>query len=87
MWSTLKSLIWQTFTGKDNKTLDMGRILWCQGVFVFFGLSIAALVDGQPFDPSAWGMGLGAVLAGGGAAIALKSHTEPEDKDGDGNPD
>ena len=75
---SIKEMILNTFTGKDNITIDMGRVLWCVGVFVYFGLSIYDIYIGHTFDPAAWGTGLGLVLAGGGAAIALKAKTEPD---------
>jgi len=77
--SKFKNILLQTFTGKDNKTLDLGRILWAKGVLIFFGLSIYDVYRGSPFDASVWGIGLGAVLAAGGAALALKSSTEPQE--------
>ena len=79
MFTKLKNLIFQTFTGKDNKTLDLGRILWAKGVIIFFGLSIYDIYRGAAFDASTWGIGLGAVLAAGGAALAFKSSTEPQE--------
>jgi len=75
---SIKEMILHTFTGKDNNTIDMGRLLWCIGVLVYFGLSIYDISIGHNFDPAAWGTGLWLVLAGGGAAIALKSKTEPD---------
>lgn len=83
MFKTFKSLMFQTFTGKDNKTLDLGRILWANGVIIFFGLSIYDIYRGASFDASTWGIGLGAVLAAGGAAIALKASTEPPHESGE----
>ena len=77
MFKKLKDLIFQTFTGKDNKTLDLGRILWAKGVIIFFGISIYDIYNGGVFDPSSWGIGLGAVLAAGGAALGFKASTEP----------
>ena len=77
MFTKLKNLIFQTFTGKDNKTLDLGRILWAKGVLIFFGLSIYDITRGATFDASTWGIGLGAVLAAGGAALAMKAGAEP----------
>jgi len=75
----LMEMLLQTFTGLDGKTIDIGRVLWAQSVFVFFGLSIHALILGQTFSPSEWGIGIGAILAAGGAAIGLKANTEPKD--------
>lgn len=74
-----KNILLQTFTGKDNKTLDLGRILWAVGVLVFFGLSIYDVYRGAAFDASVWGVGLGTVLAAGAGALALKSKTEPSE--------
>lgn len=66
------------FTGRDNLTPDIGRILWALGVLVFLAQAVGALwFQHQPWDPSAYGLGLGAVLAGGGAGIGLKARTEP----------
>ena len=78
MFNKIIELLLQTFTGKDNKTLDLFKIMWAKGVLVFFGLSIYDVYRGSLFDASIWGIGFGAVLAGGGAAIAFKAKTEPE---------
>lgn len=69
----------QMFSGKDNKTIDLGRVLWAKLVLVFAGATIYAIIEGQTFDPALWGVGAGAVLAAGGAGIAAKAKTEPED--------
>lgn len=66
------------FTGRDNHTFDMGRILWFQSIQAFIGLSVYALYKGGTFDPVLWGAGLAALMASGGAALGLKSGTEPE---------
>lgn len=67
------------FTGKDNITLDLGRVLWAVGTLVFFALSIHSVWHGNTFDPVAWGTGFGAVLAAGGMALWMKKDTEPTD--------
>jgi hypothetical protein len=72
------------FTGRDNRTYDIGRVLWFQAIQAFIAISIYALYKGGVFDPVTWGAGLAALLGGGGAAIGLKSTTEPEDLNGDG---
>jgi len=77
----------QMFTGKDNKTLDLGRVLWAKAVVAFLGLAFYGVYKGNPVDYIAFGTGLAAVLAAGGAAIGLKAKTEPEDLNGDGIPD
>jgi len=75
------------FTGKDNQTIDLGRVLWAKAVIAFLGLAFYGVYKGNPVDYMAFGTGLAAVLAAGGAAIGFKAKTEPEDKNGDGIPD
>ena len=65
------------FAGRDNHTLDLGRILWAIGTLVYFVLSIHSVWHGTTFDPVAWGSGFAAVLAAGGAALWMKKDTEP----------
>jgi hypothetical protein len=65
------------FTGKNNSTFDLGRILWAMGVLVFLVLSVIDVLNGHRFDPISYGAGLGAVMALGAGALALKSKTEP----------
>ena len=67
----------QLFTGKDNKTLDLGRVLWAKAVLAFVSIGFYGIYKGNPMDYLAYGTGLAAVLAAGGAAIGLKSKTEP----------
>lgn len=69
------------FTGKDNRTFDMGRVLWFQSVQAFILVTIYSLHKGGSFDPVVWGAGLAALIAGGGAAIGIKANTEPADND------
>lgn len=72
------AIIQKLFSGKDNLTPDLGRVLWALGVLTFIGISIASIFKGQPWEPEQYGIGLGAVLAGGGAGIGFKKETEPE---------
>jgi len=65
-------------TGKDNQTIDMGRVLWAVSLVSLVGNEAYAIGwHGQPFDPSAFATGCAAILAGGGAALGFKAHTEP----------
>lgn len=73
------------FTGKDNKTLDLGRVLWAKAVLAFLGIAFYNVYKGNPVDYIAFGTGISALLAAGGAALGLKANTEP-DVDGDGKP-
>lgn len=66
------------FTGKDNKTWDLGRIMWFLGTLVYFAMTLYSLYQGIAIDPMNWATGFGAILAGGGAALALKQSSEPK---------
>lgn len=74
----MKVVLKKLFTGKDNSTYDIGRVLWAVGVLVYLGLSIFAVIQGQQWHPMEFGSGLAGVLAGGGIGIAVKGNTEPE---------
>ena len=75
---SIKSTVMQLFTGKDNKTLDLGRVLWAKATVAFLGLAFYGVYKGNPVDYMAFGTGLAAVLAAGGAAIGFKAKSEPE---------
>lgn len=65
------------FTGADNQTHDVGRYLWVAGCIAFLVYSgFHAIKNGQ-FDYVQFGTGYGALLAGGGGALAMKKSTEP----------
>jgi hypothetical protein len=68
------------FTGVDNSTIDIGRILWAIGTLTFLGCSVYYLVAEHHWDCIAFGTGFGAVLAGGGLGLKLKENTEPKAK-------
>jgi hypothetical protein len=66
------------FTGRDNVTYDIGRVLWFKAVCAFILISAYEVYRGVNIDMIAWGTGLAALLGGGGAAIGMKSSTEPD---------
>ncbi len=71
-------MIGTMFTGKDNSSLDVGRVLWFSVTFaliVFEGHAV--IVQHAAFDPIQFATGAAAVLAAGGLGIAVKSSTEP----------
>lgn len=65
------------FTGVDNRTWDIGRILWAVSVVVGLGLVIHAQLADKAFDIQNYGIGIGALLTGGGLGLKLKENTEP----------
>lgn len=78
---SFKVLFKQAFTGKDNETIDIGRILWAVSVLSFVVMGFAGVYKGQVTDYLQYGSGIAAVLAAGGAAIGFKGKTEPGDKE------
>ena len=67
------------FTGIDGQSWDLGRILWAIGVLAYIAYAGISLWHNKtPFDMQAYGIGFAAVLAAGGAALALKAKTEPQ---------
>lgn len=65
------------FTERDGSTWDIKRALWAVGVLWFMGLeSVAVFVKGQMFDPQATAIGLGGLIAAGGAALAMNRNNE-----------
>lgn len=74
------------FTEADGKTWDLGRVQGTIAFATFLGLSVYAYCwKGQTFDPSAWGIGFGAVAAAYGAMIWMKD--KEKGKDDHHNPD
>lgn len=66
-------------TGADNETHDFMRLIGLAGAFTALGLQIYVVVyKGQPFDLSAFGIGMGALCASVGAALGFKKDTEPK---------
>lgn len=64
-------------TGKDNATLDMGRILWAGFCVALAGSEFWSLYRGQPFDAMTFASAASALLVAGSGGLALKAHTEP----------
>lgn len=66
-------------TGRDNTTHDVARVLAIASFITGLGLSIYAVGwKAQPFDLQQFGIGVGAMFAGLGAALKLKENTEPQ---------
>ena len=74
---TFKRVVRHTFTGKDNKTVDLGRVMWFVGAVVFMGISVYFVWKTGQWNPLEWGSGLAAINGGSGAAVKLKESSEP----------
>ena len=64
-------------TGIDGKTVDPARLYLLLAVAVFLGGAIASVWMSHSLDFQAFGIGFGALLAGGGLGIGAKAKTEP----------
>ena len=80
----MKNFLIQIFSGIDGSTLDPARVIGygasIVGVLAFVFNSVWSVTHGAAFDSQAYGIGLGAVLAGVmavGVGVGAKSHTEP----------
>jgi len=64
-------LVRESLTGDDNRTWDVFRILALASIVVGFVLETVATLSGKPFDMQGYGIGVGSLLAGAGAALKL----------------
>jgi hypothetical protein len=74
---TIKKIVIDCLTGKDNQTFDISRIALALSLVVYLSLAIADVAMTHDFEYQQFGIGLGAVLAAGGLGINLKRRTEP----------
>ncbi len=69
-------------TESDNRTVDAVRVLAVLAVVIGLALQVWVVIRWvgpapQPFDFQEFGLGLGAVFAGVGAALKLKPESAP----------
>lgn len=74
---TLGRIIRHAFTGVDNTTVDIGRVLWFLGGIAFIIISAVFVWKTGQWNPLEWGSGFAAVNGGSGLATKLKEKTEP----------
>lgn len=70
----------ELFTGKDNTTYDLGRVLWALSYVALVVFTGWSMYRGEHFSVAEYAGGCAALLAGGAGGIALKSSTEPDQK-------
>lgn len=67
-------------SGRDNVSIDVGRVLFAAAIAAVIGLETFAVVwRAQSFDPVQFGGAIASLLIAGGASLAVKGHTEPEE--------
>jgi len=54
----MKTLLLHIFSGKDNQTPDVARVLWVIGVISFIGFAGWHVWQNHQFDPVDYGAGL-----------------------------
>jgi hypothetical protein len=77
MIAFLKRLAMDCVTGIDGKTIDPARVYLAGAVAVFLGGAIVVVIKTNALDFQSFGIGFGALLAGGGFGISKKANTEP----------
>lgn len=68
----MKKFFKQLFTEPDNETFCPIRLVAVGGILTHFGITVANYVQHAAFDPQGFAIGLGALIAGTGAALGLK---------------
>lgn len=71
----MKKFLKQILTEPDNETFCPIRIVAIAGISTHFGLTVANYVQHAAFDPQSFAIGVGALIAGTGAALGLKKDT------------
>jgi hypothetical protein len=74
----MRAIMRTAFTGQDNTSIDIGRVLWA-GIMTALGVlqAHAVVILHQSFDPVQFATAGAALLAAGGAALRVKAPTEP----------
>ena len=68
------------FTGRDNQSGDVGRVLFAVAIIAAIGLEgFAVICRGATFDIVQFGGAIASLLLAGGASLAVKGHTEPSE--------
>ena len=73
----MKEIVKQLLTGKDNETYDIGRVTWLIGLVAVIALAFYEMLY-STVSIRELAESLGIVSAAGGASVAMKSKTEPE---------
>jgi hypothetical protein len=71
-----KDVLKMLLTESDNVTHDLFRYMALGSILTGLGLSIYAVLEGQPWNMQSFGIGIGVLLAGVGAALKLKGENE-----------
>ena len=73
----INKLLKDCFTGRDNCTYDVGRILWALSVIAYIVFSGMDVYLTTTFEYEQFGVGLATILGAGGLSLYFKKETEP----------
>jgi len=65
----------QLITESDNRTHDLVRYLSAIAVLAGIGLTVYSVYKGAPFSIQDYGIGIGSLIGGIGAALGLKKES------------
>lgn len=74
------NFIRQLFTGIDNTTVDVARVLWVMGAVAFILFSAYEVYETGSFDMTNFSLAYSGLLACGAAGVKIKASTEPNAK-------
>lgn len=66
-------------TAKDGETYAPSRVYWCLAALQFLTLAgWSVIAQGQPFNATDYGTGMGLILTAGGIGVWITRKTEPD---------
>lgn len=71
----MKIFLKNLFTEPNNETWCLVKVLIGMGAISFLWFSFIHVLNNHSFDPQSFGLGYGALLAGGGGAAMMKKDT------------
>ena len=80
MIETIKGLLKQLFTGKDNETHDLGRYSWAASMASVIGGGAWNAIQSGAIDLMQLAQAIGVVAGVHGAVLWAKKDTEPDKK-------
>ena len=76
---TVGYILRTAFSGRDNASVDIGRVLWAASAVLFGLFEVHSVIFLKtPFDAMQFAQSSGMILLGGGAALGAKAHCEPD---------
>lgn len=67
-------------TTKDGETYAPSRVYWCLAALTQIALSLwSTIAQGQPFNSTDFGTGMGLILTAGGVGVWITRRSEPDE--------